>query len=91
MQLKMLLHYTCCFLQEKFDWAGGGVESEKPILSYGPCQFPTLGLIVQRAWYVWPQAPEHVLAISPCFGAVGSRECSSFVSHVNVFRRVLWC
>jgi len=36
--------------QDKFDWVAGGLDNEKPLLSYGPCQFPTLGLIVQRAW-----------------------------------------
>lgn len=38
-------------LQTKFDWSVHGVD-DKPLLSYGPCQFPTLGLIVQRAWWV---------------------------------------
>jgi hypothetical protein len=40
---------SCC-VQTKFDWQANGVD-ERPLISYGPCQFPTLGLIVQRAWY----------------------------------------
>ncbi len=27
-------------------------DNRSPIISYGPCQFPTLGIIVQRAWEV---------------------------------------
>jgi len=39
-------------MQNKFDWSSAGFE-DRILLSYGPCQFPTLGLIVQRLWCVY--------------------------------------
>lgn len=42
---------ACCTLQEKFNWEEHGILDERPIFSYGPCQFPTLGLLVQRQWW----------------------------------------
>ncbi|GMH33038.1 hypothetical protein BSKO_00872 [Bryopsis sp. KO-2023] len=41
--------FQTMLLQSRFDW-GQGDNERGPLLSYGPCQFPTLGLIVQREW-----------------------------------------
>lgn len=46
-------------LQDKFDWREYLRDGRSSmLLSYGPCQFPTLGLIVQREWEIQAHVPE---------------------------------
>lgn len=52
-------------LQNKFDWRAllqGG--RDRMLLSYGPCQFPTLGLIVQRLWCVCVEGGEQTHSVA---------------------------
>ena len=56
--------FTASGLQSKFDWQAGGLATSEPLISYGSCQFPTLGLIVQRGWYAMTQEHCNILCIA---------------------------
>jgi DNA topoisomerase III len=45
--------FQTLLLQDAFDWEAGGIvqqDREKVLISFGSCQYPTLGLIVKRHW-----------------------------------------
>jgi DNA topoisomerase III len=50
--------FQTLLLQDRFDWAARGVfqvdrdgnARERLLISFGSCQYPTLGLIVKRHW-----------------------------------------
>lgn len=44
-------------------------EERKMVLSYGPCQFPTLGFVVERYWQVQAHVPEEFWAINCSYSA----------------------
>lgn len=49
--------FTTMLLQNSVALPGGTVDRQ-PVVSYGPCQFPTLGFIVQRKWDIDAHVPE---------------------------------
>ncbi|GIL96392.1 hypothetical protein Vretimale_2261, partial [Volvox reticuliferus] len=53
-------------------------DGRAPVISYGPCQFPTLGIIVQRAWEVQNHVREQFWTIHVAYReppAAGGGQC----------------
>lgn len=76
--------FQTLLLQDRFDWQYHGVFQtdragnvrEKLLVSFGSCQYPTLGLIVKRHWY----------ASAWCFLQMGALLCTS---HILVVQQIL--
>ncbi|KAK9827312.1 hypothetical protein WJX81_003569 [Elliptochloris bilobata] len=86
--------FQTLLLQDKFDFSATGLQGdrEKLLISYGPCQFPTLGLIVQREWEVQSHVAERFWSIhmsyqAPATAAGGCR-CQFEWRRVRLFDHV---
>ena len=59
-----LTRFQTGLLQSAFDFGDGAVGGKGPTLSYGPCQFPTLGFVVLRGWEAEAHVPESYWALA---------------------------
>ncbi|CAG9463966.1 unnamed protein product [Pedinophyceae sp. YPF-701] len=65
-------------LGDKFNWSvlpahARPNDGQSQIISYGPCQFPTLYFIVARAWEIQAHVPEAFWTIRVLFAEKGQR------------------
>ncbi|QDZ19827.1 DNA topoisomerase [Chloropicon primus] len=66
-------------LQNKFDWSSNlGPTSGSPVISYGPCQFPTLGFIVKRQWEIYAHVPEEFWYVHVAYRNESTRQACDF-------------
>ncbi|KAK9812774.1 hypothetical protein WJX72_003468 [[Myrmecia] bisecta] len=66
--------FQTLLLQNKFALDGAGPD-DRQLFSYGPCQFPTLGLIVQRAWEIQAHISEPFWYIHVSLRTADQRAC----------------
>ncbi|CAH2043602.1 unnamed protein product [Thlaspi arvense] len=50
--------FQTMLLKDRFSIDSTGGEERSRVISYGPCQFPTLGFIVERYWEIQAHEPE---------------------------------
>ncbi|OVA03617.1 DNA topoisomerase [Macleaya cordata] len=56
--------FQTMLLKDAFVLDGSGNDVRNMVLSYGPCQFPTLGFIVERYWEIQAHEPEEFWTIN---------------------------
>ena len=52
-------------------------QEKGPLLSYGPCQFPTLGFMVERAWEIADHVTEQFWSIHVTYQEASSLDATS--------------
>ncbi|WZY79695.1 hypothetical protein YC2023_026079 [Brassica napus] len=56
--------FQTMLLKDRFVIDSTGDEERSRVISYGPCQFPTLGFIVERYWEIQAHEPEEFWTIN---------------------------
>ncbi|CDY39837.1 BnaC02g42810D [Brassica napus] len=56
--------FQTMLLKDRFSIDSTGDEERSRVISYGPCQFPTLGFIVERYWEIQAHEPEEFWTIN---------------------------
>ncbi|KAH0902001.1 hypothetical protein HID58_041504 [Brassica napus] len=56
--------FQTMLLKDRFSIDSTGDKERSRVISYGPCQFPTLGLIVERYWEIQAHEPEEFWTIN---------------------------
>lgn len=50
--------FQTMLLKDRFSIDSTGNKERSRVISYGPCQFPTLGFIAERYWEIQAHEPE---------------------------------
>ncbi|KAG2297965.1 hypothetical protein Bca52824_034437 [Brassica carinata] len=56
--------FQTMLLKDRFSIDSTGDKERSRVISYGPCQFPTLGFIVERYWEIQAHEPEEFWTIN---------------------------
>ncbi|KAF3551966.1 hypothetical protein DY000_02002784 [Brassica cretica] len=56
--------FQTMLLKDRFSIDSTGDKERSRVISYGPCQFPTLGFIVERYWEIQAHEPEEFWTVN---------------------------
>eukprot|EP00897_Mesotaenium_endlicherianum_P006293 jgi/Mesen1/5692/ME000288S04901 len=79
--------FQTMLLQDSFELPAVEGEARKPVISYGPCQFPTLGFVVERYWQIQAHVPEDFWYIHCSYADPAERVSANFKRGILFDRR----